>query len=119
MDDSKEEYRAQVESFLGWCDNNYFQFHLGRLLVEQEEASNYHYHLKGRDRCGEHVYNFLRTHMNNVLFLRRLRSFNACNRMLQMFHQTVGASSLSFAMIMLGGSIDTRDANKLNNGEEG
>ena len=51
---------------------------------------------------------------SRLFFLRRLRSFNVCNRMLQMFYQSVVASALFFAVACWGGGIKAGDANRLN-----
>ena len=78
-------------------------------------------------------YKFLGVHLNNKLdwsdnsdalyrkeqsrmyFLRRLRSFDVCNRMLRMFYDSVVASVLLFAVVCWGGGIKAGDANRLNN----
>ncbi|XP_051257592.1 uncharacterized protein LOC127364239 [Dicentrarchus labrax] len=48
-----------------------------------------------------------------LFFLRRLRSFNVCTQLLQMFYQSVVASVLFFAVVCWGGGICTGCANKL------
>nr|XP_010780298.1 PREDICTED: von Willebrand factor A domain-containing protein 7-like [Notothenia coriiceps] len=45
---------------------------------------------------------------------RRLRSFNVCTRLLQMFYQSVVASVLFFAVVCWGGNKNTRDTGRLN-----
>src|SRR4029434_7834747 len=45
--------------------------------------------------------------------LRRLRSFNVCNKLLRMFYQSVVASVLSYAVVCWGGSIKKRGAGRL------
>ena len=52
--------------------------------------------------------------LSRLYFLRRLRSFNVCNRMLQMFYQSVVASTIFFAVVSWGAGIRTKDANRLN-----
>ena len=41
---------------------------------------------------------------SRMFFLRRLRSFGVCNRMLQMFYQSVMASVLFFGITCWGGN---------------
>ena len=52
--------------------------------------------------------------LSRLYSLRRLRSFNVCNRMLQMFYQSVVASTIFFAVVSWGVGIRTKDANRLN-----
>ena len=77
------------------------------------------------------TYKYLGDHMDNKLdwsanvdaiykkgqsrlyFLRRLRSFNDCNKLLRMFYQSVVASVLFYAVVCWGGSIKKRDAGRL------
>ena len=50
--------------------------------------------------------------MSRLYFLRKLRSFNVCSKMLEIFYQSVVASALFFAAVCWGGSITSR-LNKL------
>ena len=78
------------------------------------------------------TYKFLGVHLNNKLdwsdntealyrkgqsrlfFLRRLRSFNMCTRLLRMCYQSVVASAIFFAAVCWGGGIGSGGASKLN-----
>ena len=51
---------------------------------------------------------------SRLFFLRKLRSFNVCNRMLGMFFDTIIGSVLSFAIVCWGGNATARDKNRLN-----
>ena len=51
---------------------------------------------------------------SRLFFLRRLRSFNVCTRLLRMFYQSVVASAISFAAVCWGGGIGSGGASKLN-----
>ncbi|TWW55979.1 hypothetical protein D4764_09G0010290 [Takifugu flavidus] len=54
--------------------------------------------------------------MSRLFFLRRLRSFSVCSRMLHMFYQSVSlASTIFFAVVCWGAGIQAKDANRLNN----
>lgn len=48
-------------------------------------------------------------------FLRKLRSFDVCSKMLHIFYQSVVASAIVFAAICWGSSIRTSNSEKLNN----
>ena len=52
--------------------------------------------------------------MSRLYFLRKLRSFNVCSKMLEIFYQSVVASVLFFAVVCWGSSIGASDANRLN-----
>ena len=54
--------------------------------------------------------------LSRLYFLRRLRSYNVCNRMLQMFYESVVASTVFFAVVSWGAGIKAKDANRLNKG---
>ena len=51
---------------------------------------------------------------SRLFFLRKLRSFNVCNRMLNMFYQTVVCSVMTFALVCWGGNATGRDMDRLN-----
>ena len=52
--------------------------------------------------------------MSRLYFLRKLRSFNVCSKMLEIFYQSVVASVLFFAVVCWGNSIGASDTNRLN-----
>ncbi len=51
---------------------------------------------------------------SRLFFLERLRSFSVCNRLLNIFCQSVVASALFFAVVCWGGGIRTGEASRLN-----
>ena len=51
--------------------------------------------------------------MSRLYFLRKLRSFNMCSKMLEIFYQSVVASVLFFAVVCWGSSIGASDTNRL------
>ena len=136
--DNEEEYRALVESFVGWCDTNHLQLNIRKtkkLVVDYRRSKKRPptpITIRGKEVEAVDNYKFLGVHINNKLdwtdntealyrkgqsklfFLRRLRSFKVCNRLLQMFYQSVVASVLFFGVVCWGGNINTRDANKIN-----
>src|SRR4029434_7205442 len=51
---------------------------------------------------------------SRLYFLRRLRSFNVCNKLLRIFYQSGVGSVLFYAVVCCGCSINKRDAGRLN-----
>ena len=51
--------------------------------------------------------------MSRLYFLRKLRSFNVCSKMLEIFHQSTVASVIFFAVVCWGSSIRASDTNRL------
>ncbi|KAK0135417.1 RNA-directed DNA polymerase from mobile element jockey [Merluccius polli] len=52
--------------------------------------------------------------MSRLYFLRKLRSFNVCSKMLELFYQSAVASTIFFAVVCWGSSIRASDSNRLN-----
>ncbi|KAL3048234.1 hypothetical protein OYC64_006918 [Pagothenia borchgrevinki] len=85
----------------------------------------------GEDVAVVEVYKYLGVHLDNGLnwrintdavykkgmsrlyFLRKLRSFNVCSKMLEIFYQSVVASALFFAAVCWGGSIRAGDTSRI------
>ncbi len=51
--------------------------------------------------------------MSRLYFLRKLRSFNVCSKMLEIFYQSVVASAIFFAVVCWGSRIRASDTNRL------
>ena len=51
--------------------------------------------------------------MSRLYFLRKLRSFNVCSKMLEIFYQSVVASAIFFAAVCWGSSIRASNTNRL------
>ena len=51
--------------------------------------------------------------MSRFYFLRKLRSLNVCSKMLEIFHQSVVASIIFFAVVCWGSIIRAGDTNRL------
>ena len=136
-EDRDEEYRAVVENFIRWADQNHLLLNIKKtkeLVIDARRS-------KRRDPVpitiqGEEVeivdsYKFLGVHLNKNLdwgdnteaiykkgqsrlyLLRRLKSFNVCSRLLYMFYQSVVASILLYAVVCWGGGIKAGERNKL------
>ncbi|TWW74205.1 putative RNA-directed DNA polymerase from transposon BS [Takifugu flavidus] len=97
-DDQEEEYRCligteevegvQTYKYLGlWLDNRLDWTSNTRQLYKKTQSRMY--------------------------FLRRLRSFNICRKLLWMFYQSVVASILSYAVVCWGGSATKADLSRL------
>lgn len=87
--------------------------------------------IDGQDIETVNTYKYLGVNINNKLdwslnseglykkaqtrlyFLRRLKSFNVCNTMLQMFRQSVVAAVLFYAAVCWGNNITARDCHRL------
>ena len=52
--------------------------------------------------------------MIRFYFLRKLRSFNVCSKMLEIFYQSVVAGAIFFAAVCWGRSIRASDTNRQN-----
>ncbi|KAK0135140.1 hypothetical protein N1851_029041 [Merluccius polli] len=52
--------------------------------------------------------------MSRLYFLRKLRSFNVCSKMLELFYQSAVASTIFFAVVCWDSSIRASDSNRLN-----
>ncbi len=114
-----------MEKSARWCDKNHLQVNTGKTRVgggfPAQKDPNTHVNINGErvemvDTC-----KFLGVHLNNKLdwsdntdapnrqgqsqlfSLSRLSSFNVCTRLLWMFHQSVVASVIVFAVLCWGG----------------
>ncbi|TWW53956.1 hypothetical protein D4764_0170350 [Takifugu flavidus] len=106
----EDEYRDLVESFVRWSRENLLQLNVTRrrrwwfLGVQLDNK------LKWSTNT-DAVY---KKAMSRPCFLRRLRSFSVCSRMLHMFYQSVMTSTIFYAVVCWGAGIKAKDANRLN-----
>ncbi|KAK0148535.1 putative RNA-directed DNA polymerase from transposon BS [Merluccius polli] len=131
------EYRDLVDRFVKWCGENHLQLNVAKtreMVVDfrRNKTLPSPVSIGGTDVDMVDKYKYLAVTLDNKLdwydnteaiykkglsqlyFLRRLRSFNVCHRMLQMFYQSVVASTIFFAVVSWGAGIRTKDANRLN-----
>ena len=60
-----------------------------------------------------HTSHLYRKTQSRLYFLRRLRSFNICSKLLWMFYQSVVTSVLFYTVVCWGGSISKKDTSRL------
>ena len=84
--------------------------------VNVEVVSTYKYlgvHLDNKLDWSANTDPIYKKGQSRLYFLRRLRSFNVCSKLLGMFYQSVVASVLFYAVVCWGGSTKKRDAGRL------
>ena len=135
-DDGEGEYRGLVKDFVAWSEENCLQLNTTKtkelvidfgksrpcprpVVIRGDEVKivdNYKYLGVWLDNkldwsCNtDHLY---KRGQSRLYFLRRLRSFNICRKLLWMFYQSVVASALFYAVVCWGGSISKRNSNRL------
>ncbi|KAI3367896.1 hypothetical protein L3Q82_026726, partial [Scortum barcoo] len=135
-DDREEEYRRLVGDFAAWCHTNHLQLNTSKtkeLVIdfgrsrprprpvllegaEVEAVDSYRYlglWLDNKLDWTTHTSHLYGKTQNRLYFLRRLRSFNICSKLLQMFYQSVVASVLFYTVVCWGGSISKKDTSRL------
>ncbi|KAI3368530.1 hypothetical protein L3Q82_025533, partial [Scortum barcoo] len=114
-DDREEEYRRLVGDFAAWCHTNHLQLNTSKtkeLVIdfgrsrprprpvllegaEVEAVDSYRYlglWIDNKLDWTTHTSHLYGKTQSRMYFLRRLRSFNICSKLLQMFYQSVVAS---------------------------
>ena len=135
-DGQEEEYRSLVEDFVQWCRLNHLQLNTTKtkemvvdfrrskpallpVTIEEvnvEVVNTYKYlgvHLDDKLDWSVNTEAIYKKGQSRLYFLRRLRSFNVCSKLLWMFYQSVVASVLFYAVACWGGSTRKRDAGRL------
>uniref|UniRef100_A0A8C8DHE5 Reverse transcriptase domain-containing protein n=1 Tax=Oryzias sinensis TaxID=183150 RepID=A0A8C8DHE5_9TELE len=133
----EEEYRELVDKFVRWSGENNLLLNvektremvmdfrrkppasqplsiLGRNVAEAEEYKHLGVTIDNRLSWKSNSTAVYKKASSRLYFLRRLRSFNVCSKMLEIFYQSVVASTLFFSVVCWGGSIPARDSNRLN-----
>ncbi|TWW77449.1 hypothetical protein D4764_12G0008390 [Takifugu flavidus] len=103
----EDEYRDLVESFVSWSRENLLQLNVTKTKFLGVQLDNKLEWSTNTDAVYKKA-------MSRLYFLRRLRSFSVCSRMLHMFYQSVMASTIFFAAVCWGAGIKAKDANRLN-----
>ena len=135
-DKDEELYRNNVNTFVDWCDRNYLLLNVTKtkeLIVDFRKSkepmepicikgenvqivSEYKYlgvTIDDKLNWSKHTSNVFKKAQSRLFFLRKLRSFNVCNRMLKMFFETVVCSVMTFALVCWGGNAARGSMNKL------
>ncbi|XP_062860103.1 dehydrogenase/reductase (SDR family) member 7Cb isoform X1 [Trichomycterus rosablanca] len=131
------EYRDLVDGFGKWCVRNHLLLNVSKTKEMSVDFRRKRTVSTPVTIMGQHVelvdtYKYLgvwldnrldwkanteavyRKGMSRLYFLRKLRSFNVCSKMLTIFYQSVVAGAVFFAAVCWGGSIRAGDAKKLN-----
>ncbi|XP_036422632.1 uncharacterized protein LOC118805727 [Colossoma macropomum] len=133
----EEEYRKLVKAFVDWCKLNQLQLNISKtkemvLDFRKSKPALSPVTTDGVDVEGVGTYRYLGVHLDNKLdwscntltvykrgqsrlyFLRRLRTFGVCTKLLWTFYQSVTASALFYAVVCWGSSINKSALNKRN-----
>jgi hypothetical protein len=137
LDNDEKMYRDQISLFVTWCEENFLELNLSKtkeMIIDfrrKKEAvlpvtikdqpieivSEYKYLgvlIDDKLNWSAHTNAVYKKLQSRLYFLRKLRSFHVCNRMLYMFYQSVLCSILTFAAVCWGGNASVRDVSKLN-----
>jgi len=131
------EYRALVDNFVEWTEQNHLRLNVSKtremvidfrrkkrtpsqpLLIRGEvveEVEDYKYLgvvIDNRLDWKSNTEAVYKKGMSRLYFLRKLRSFNVCSKMLEIFYQSVVSSALFFAAVCWGSSLRASDTNRL------
>ena len=117
-----DEYRDLVSNFVKWCEENHLQLNVVNMKemvvdfrrnkpppspvcirgTEIDIVDSYKYRsvvLDGKLEWTAYTEAVYKKGLSWLYFLRRLRSFNVCNRMLQVYYQSVVTSTIFFAVV--------------------
>lgn len=131
------EYRTLITSFVEWCEANRLQLNVTKTKemeidfrrkkaqlipicisdCDVEIVDSYKYlgvHIDNKLNWTQNTEAIYRKGQSRLYFLRRLRSFNVCKKMLTMFYQSVVASSLFYAVLCWGSGAKVKHTNQLN-----
>ena len=137
LKDNENRYREKVDYFVNWCKDNYLLLNVSKtkevvidfrkkkekiipISISGEDVeivSTYKYLgvvIDNKLNWGQHIDKVFKKTQSRLFFLRKLRSYNVCNRMLLMFYQTVVSSVMTFALVCWGGNATGRDLDRLN-----
>nr|XP_049609558.1 uncharacterized protein LOC125988413 [Syngnathus scovelli] len=135
-DNREEEYRSLVGDFATWCRANQLELNISKTMelvidfgrnrpkprpvllegAEVEAVDSYKYLGVWLDKkldWSTHTNHLHRKTQSRMYFLRRLRSFNICNKLLEMFYQSVVASVLFYTVVCWGSSTSKKDTSRL------
>ena len=135
---NEKEYRDRVDDFVEWCENNFLLLNVSKtkeLVIDfrrKKKSQVVPIQMKGADieivdsykylgvvidsklNWSLHIDKVYKKTQSRLFFLRKLKSFHVCNRMMKMFYDTVICSLLSFALVCWGVNATERDKNRIN-----
>ena len=135
-------HRTLIDNFVEWSEQNHLRLNVNKtreMVIDFRRKKTPSQPLRIRGEVVEEVedYRFLgvvidtrldwksntkavyKKGMSRLCFLRKLRSFNVCSKMLEIFYQSVVASAIFFAVVCWGSSIRARDTNRLDKIHDG
>jgi hypothetical protein len=135
-DDDDSDYRREVDRFVGWCDDNFLELNVGKtmeMIIDNRRKQHVHGDIIIKGEVVEKVeqYKYLGIIIDNKLtwkpntdaivkklhsrlyFLRKLRSFNVRQEILQMFYTSTCNSVLYFGSVCWSGNISKQDRDRL------
>ena len=130
-------YRESITQFIDWCESNFLVLNVSKtkeMVVDfrRKKSPVQPIMMKGEPIEMVDDYKYLGVVLDNKLnwashadlvykkiqtrlfFLRKLKSFHVCNRMLAMFYDSILCSVLMFAAVCWGGNASARDISRLN-----
>ena len=135
-DDDDSDYRQEVDRFVGWCDHNYLELNVGKtkeMIMDNRRKEHVHGDIVIKGEVVEKVeqYKYLGIIIDDKLtwkpntdaivkklhsrlyFLRKLRSFNVRQEILQMFYTSTCNSALYFGSVCWSGNISKQDRDRI------
>ncbi|KAI4898937.1 hypothetical protein NFI96_007064 [Prochilodus magdalenae] len=131
------EYSKLVSNFFSWCKLNQLQLNISKakemvvdfrrnrspqapVIINREEVEvvgTYKYlgvHLDNKLDWSSNTSAVFKRGQSRLYFLRKLRSFGVCTKLLWTFYQSVVASAIFYSVVCWGNSINKTAINKLN-----
>ncbi|KAM4544613.1 delta-sarcoglycan isoform 2-T2 [Odontesthes bonariensis] len=136
-DGEEGQYRTLVDNFVEWSEQNHLRLNVSKtreMVIDfrrkkktpsqplkikgevVEEVEDYKYLgvvIGNRLDWASNTDAVCKKGMSRLYFLRKLRSFNVCSRMLETFYHSVVAGAIFFAAVCWGSSIRASDSNRL------
>ena len=129
-------YKHEIQNFVSWCDDNFLQLNVKKtkeMVIDfrQKKPNTDSVEIKGEkvekvktykylgvvfdDKLSwrEHADTTARKIHSRMYCLRKLRSFNVSQKILQMFYTAVIGSVLTFGMSCWGGNLSKQDKGRL------
>ena len=134
--DNETHYRAEIDHFIEYCDNNYLELNVSKTKemvidfrrnkkeldtiviknIAVEQVSNYKYLGVVFDNAlswGDHVDYIMKKLNSRMYCLRKLNSFNVRNEILSIFYKSVICGVWNYCLVGWGGNIVQRDRDRL------